>query len=425
MRNLNIDRPAGRARIQGRCEPGFEPVLDAFVDNFTQRAEVGAAVCLTLGGETVVDLWGGFRAALPTEASDASPVPWTSDTLSVVFSCTKAATALCAHLLIDRGELELHDPVARYWPEFASNGKEDVTVAMMLNHSAGVPALRAPVRKGGFLDWAYMTGRLAAEEPFWAPGTRSGYHMTTFGWTVGELVRRVSGRSLGTFFRDEIAAPLGLDFWIGLPDAHHHRVAPVIPWIPDRKAPMPAFTQALQRGFKAGSETLQFLALMNTGGHRADGADSWRAEFGAGGGVANARGLAGMYTPLANDGRHGEVRLLGRDHIVRMSEVSAATEVDATLLMPTRFGLGFMRSMDNRHRHAGHLETMVLGRTAFGHAGAGGSVGFADPDAGLAFGYSMNRMGAGILLNERGQTLVDAAYGALGFRTNAPGSWIR
>jgi CubicO group peptidase (beta-lactamase class C family) len=296
---------------------------------------------------------------------------------------------------------------------------------MMLNHSAGVPALRDPVRKGGFLDWNYMTERLAAEAPFWTPGTRNGYHMSTFGWTVGELVRRVSGQSLGTFFRQAIAEPLGIDFWIGLPDSEHHRVARMVPWQPDRKAPLAAFTAALQRGLKAGEPSLQYLALMNTGGHRSDLPEAWRAEFGGGGGMANARALAGMYAPLAQGGTHCGVRLLRPETIERMSAVSVATEIDATLLMPTRFGLGFMRSMDNRHRPAGFMESMVLGRDAFGHAGAGGSVGFADPEAGLAFGYAMNRMGAGILLNERGQGVVDAAYRAIGYQTSAPGAWIR
>jgi CubicO group peptidase (beta-lactamase class C family) len=416
---LDIDLHAGSARIRGHCAPDFEPVLEAFLANFEGRNEVGASVCVSVEGETVLDVWGGARGTSPDAA------PWTAETACVVFSCTKAATALCAHLLIDRGHLDLHAPVARYWPEFAAGGKEGVTVAMLLNHTAGVPALRAPVRKRGFLDWDYMAQRLAAETPFWEPGTRNGYHLSTFGWTVGELVRRLSGRTLGTFFREEIAAPLGLEFWIGLPDAEHHRVAPVIPWVPDRKGPLPEFTRALQLGAKAGGESLQHLGLMNTGGHRADGADSWRAEIGGGGGIANARGLAGMYTPLANGGRHRGVRLLEADHIVRMSEVSVATEVDAMLLMPTRFGLGFMRSMDNRHRPAGHMETLILGRAAFGHAGAGGSIGFADPEARLAFGYAMNRMGAGILLNERGQALVDATYRVLGYRTDAPGVWIQ
>lgn len=415
----NIDVTAGTARIQGLCAPQFEQVLDAFSANFNTLNEVGASLCLYYQGELVVDLWGGHRDTA------AEAAPWESDTLCVVFSCTKAATALCAHVLVDQGRLDLHAPVTAYWPEFGAAGKEDVTVAMMLNHSAGVPALRDPVRKGGFLDWNYMTERLAAEAPFWTPGTRNGYHMSTFGWTVGELVRRVSGQSLGTFFREAIATPLGIDFWIGLPDSEHHRVARMVPWQPDRKAPLAAFTAALQRGLKAGEPSLQYLALMNTGGHRSDLPEAWRAEFGGGGGMANARALAGMYAPLAQGGTHRGVRLLRPETIERMSAVSVATEIDATLLMPTRFGLGFMRSMDNRHRPAGFMESMVLGRDAFGHAGAGGSVGFADPEAGLAFGYAMNRMGAGILLNERGQGVVDAAYRAMGYQTSAPGAWIR
>src|SRR5574337_705133 len=175
----------------------------------------------------------------------SSAAPWTDDTISIVHSCTKGATALCAHLLIDRGQLDLHAPVAEYWPEFAANGKQRATVEMMLNHSVGVPALREPVKDGGYYDWHYMCERLAAEAPFWEPGTRNGYHMMTFGWLVGELVRRVSGRSLGAFFRDEVATPLELDFWIGLPDAHRARVAPMIPWSPGADGPVMPFTKAL------------------------------------------------------------------------------------------------------------------------------------------------------------------------------------
>jgi CubicO group peptidase (beta-lactamase class C family) len=410
-----IDLDVGRGRVTGRCAPEFSVVCDTFVDNFRQRDEVGASVCVNIGGETVVDLWGGRIADEPTAAQ------WNDDTISIVYSCTKGATALCAHVLIDRGQLELHAPVAEYWPEFATNGKEAATVEMMLNHTVGVPALRERLKDGGYYDWNYMCERLAAERPFWEPGTRNGYHMMTFGWVVGELVRRVSGRSLGTFFRDEIAEPLDLDFWIGLPDAHRPRVAPMIPWTPSADGPPMPFTKALL----SDANSIQFLSLLNAGGHRPDSPAAYAAEIGGGGGIANARALAGLYTPLANGGEHNGVRLLSADHIVRMREISVATLEDATLLVPTRFGLGFMRSMDNRHRPTGHMETMVLGAAAFGHAGAGGSVGFADPAEALAFGYSMNRMGAGILLNSRGQSLVDATYRCLGYRTNAPGVWIR
>ncbi|MFP6807749.1 MAG: serine hydrolase domain-containing protein [Pseudomonadales bacterium] len=406
--------------VKGYCELEFQPVLDEFLKNFSQRQELGASLCITIGGATLVDIWGGAKVS-ERSTSTPDPDPWLEDTISVVFSCTKAATALCAHMLIDQGKLDLHAPVADYWPEFASNGKEAATVSMILNHSVGVPALRETVKQGGFYDWYYMVDRLAREEPFWKPGTRSGYHMTTFGWTVGELVRRVSGQSLGTYFRDHVALPLGLDFSIGLPDAEFERVSRVQRWRPEKGQKPAPYTHALLNA----PGSLQFKALLNTGGFKTDAPESYRAEYGAGGGIGNARSLAGMYTPLANGGEHGGVRLLSADHIEKMSAVSMATEIDATLLMPSRFSLGYMRSMDNRHRPSGAMESCIMGKDAFGHAGAGGSIGFADPEARLAFGYSMNRMGAGILLNERGQSLVDACYRSIGYRTNSVGYWIR
>jgi CubicO group peptidase (beta-lactamase class C family) len=412
---MDIEVSVKNGFVKGRCDEKFKPLLDEFVRNFDKRNELGASLCINVAGETLVDLWGGV-VALRKEKK-----PWEEDTISVVFSCTKAATALCAHMLIDQGKLDLHAPVADYWPEFACNGKEQASVAMLLNHSVGLPALRKPVDKGGFCDWDYMVDRLAREEPFWKPGTRNGYHMTTFGWTVGELVRRVSGLSLGTFFRKNVAEPLNLDFWIGLPDSEFDRVSRIMRWKPEKGQKPAPFTHALLHA----PGSLQFLALLNTGGFKTDSPESYRAEYGAGGGIGNGRSLAGMYTPLANGGQHNGVALLSSDHIEMMSAVSVATEEDATLLMPSRFGLGFMLSMDNRHRESGAMESCILGKHAFGHAGAGGSIGFADTQANLAFGYSMNSMGAGILLNERGQLLVDATYRCLGYRTNSPGFWIK
>ena len=412
---MDIEVSIKNGFVKGRCDENFMPLLDEFVRNFDERNELGASLCINVAGETVVDLWGGVIA------SKKKPKPWEEDTISVVFSCTKAATALCAHMLIDQGKLDLHAPVAEYWPEFACHGKEQATVAMLLNHSVGLPALREPVAKGGFCDWDYMVDRLAGEEPFWKPGTRNGYHMTTFGWTVGELVRRVSGFSLGTFFRKNVAEPLNLDFWIGLPDSEFDRVSRIMRWKPEKGQKPAPFTHALLHA----PGSLQFRALLNTGGFKTDSPESYRSEYGAGGGIGNGRSLAGMYTPLANGGEHNGVTLLSSDHIQLMSAASVATEEDATLLMPSRFGLGFMLSMDNRHRESGSMETCILGQHAFGHAGAGGSIGFADTQANLAFGYSMNSMGAGILLNERGQNLVDAAYKCLGYRTNSPGFWVK
>ena len=206
--------------VEGTVASGFDGVAQAFIRNFREHGEVGASVCPTVGGETKVDLWGGL-------ADPKTSTPWTRDTVSVVFSCTKGATALCAHVLASRGQLDIDAPVKETWEAFAAQGKERVTTRMMLDHSAAVPVLRDPVDKDLSYDWHYMTSRLAAEAPFWEPGTRNGYHGLTFGWTVGEMVRRVSGKSLGTFFQDEIARPLGVDFWIGLPEAIEPRVAPV------------------------------------------------------------------------------------------------------------------------------------------------------------------------------------------------------
>lgn len=405
--------------VAGFCKPGFERVAEAFQANFDSKGEIGASVCLTVGGETVVDLWGGI-------ADPKTGAAWNEDTVTVVFSCTKGATAICAHVLSSRGKLDIDAPVAELWPEFAQHGKAAVTTRMMLDHSSAVPALREPVKDSGPYEWDYMTGRLAAEAPFWEPGTRNGYHGFTFGWTVGEMVRRASGRSLGAFFQDEIARPLGIDFWIGLPEAIEPRVAPVIPHVykaGDGRTPF--MTDLATR-----RDSPAALFYFNVGAWRSGGANSRAgraAEIGAANGVTNARGLAGLYAPLANGGG----RLVDAATLARMGEVSMATHDDATLRIPTRFALGFMKSMDNRQRSAGarlfgpDVDSVILGSAAFGHVGAGGSLGFADPAAGLSFGYAMNRMGPGLLLNERGQSLVDAAYRSLGYTGKDGGVWTK
>ncbi len=413
-----IDQPLPQGRLQGFCVPEFKPVLDAFAANFSEREETGASVCLTVDGRTVVDLWGGM-------ADPAAQRPWTRDTVSIVFSCTKGATAICAHVLKSRGQLAYDDPVARFWPEFARHGKGDTTVRMFLDHSSAVAALRAPVKKDGTYDWTYMIERLQDEEPFWEPGTRNGYHGLTFGWTVGEIVRRVSGKSLGAFFRDEVAGPLGLDFWIGLPEEHESRVAPMIRHVWPTDVALPPFLDAVVND----KTSLPHLFLMNTGGFMPNGANSragHAAEIGAANGISNARGLAGLYAPLAKGGD----RLVDGETLDEMGRVSMATHFDATLCIPTRFALGFMKSMDNRKRSVGATlmpgtDSAILGDAAFGHVGAGGSIGFADPACRMSFGYSMNRMGAGLLLNPRGQSLVDAAYRCLGYRDSDSGVWRR
>ena len=396
--------------VKGTCDPKFAELREEFARNFEERGEAGASVCVSVNGETVVDLWGGV-------ADTKSAEPWQEDTVSIVFSCTKAAVALCAHILVDRGELELQAPVSKYWPEYAQNGKENTTVQMMLNHESALPAFREPVKKGGFLDWDYMIQRLEEEAPFWEPGTRNGYHMVNFGWTVGELVRRVSGKSLGQFFADEVAGPTGADFWIGLPEDVRPHIAPIIAYEPKPDDALSDFTKSLL----ADPQSIQALSFTNNGGWKANDADAHLAEIGGAGGLSNARGQVAMYTPLAcNDGT-----LVSPERLHAMSMVSTATQRDATLLIPTRFASGFMKAMDNRALPPGQSQSAIMGERAFGHVGAGGHIGFADPECGMAFSYTMSKMGPGLLMNDRGQPLIDAAYKALGYRTDAPGAWVR
>lgn len=399
--------------IHGSCDSRFQAVRQEFGKNFRERGEVGASVCVTLHGKTVVNLWGGM-------ARPETQTPWTEETVSIVFSSTKGATALCAHILASRGQLDLDAPVATYWPEFAQAGKANIPVKMLLNHQAGLPGIRERLPHGAYADWELMVNALAKEEPFWEPGTRNGYHALTIGWLVGEVVRRVSGKSLGTFFQDEVAKPLGLDFWIGLPEDKEFRVAPMIPAAPDSESLL--FKEMTTPG------TLAMLALVNTGGYMGskpefDTRAAHAAEIGGAGGITNARGLAGMYAPLACGGKLNGVELVNADTLTRMSLVSSATGKDAVLIMPTRFALGFMKSMDNRRGSVGLQDSAITSEDAFGHVGAGGSFGFADPKAGMSFGYTMNKMGSGILLADRGQSLVDATYRSLGYQSNASGVW--
>ena len=284
------------------------------------------------------------------------------------------------------------------------------------------------MKDDGPYDWDYMTERLAAEEPFWVPGTRNGYHGFTFGWTVGEMVRRASGKSLGTFFRDEIAKPLGLDFWIGLPEEIEPRVAPIMPVRLQGGRGEDAVHASTSPTDK---QSIASLFFFNVGAWRTGGANSREghaAEIGAANGITNARGLAGMYAPLAQGGG----KLVDAKTLARMGEVSMATHDDATLRIPTRFALGFMKSMDNRKRS--------MGAQIFGRGYRQRDPGAAPPSAmsapaarwaspipppGMSFGYTMNRMGPGLLLNERGQALVDAAYLSLGYKNKDGGVWVK
>jgi CubicO group peptidase (beta-lactamase class C family) len=393
--------------IQGTCDARFQTVRDEFERNFAERGEVGASVCVTVGGRTVVDLWGGL-------ADRHTRRPWERDTIGLVWSCTKGAAALCAHWLCSRGLLDFDRPVVSYWPEFGQAGKESITVRMLLNHQAGLPAIRQPLAPGALYDWQSMIEVLAAETPFWEPGTRQGYHATTFGHLVGEVVRRVSGRSFDAFFREEVAGPLGLDFHIGLPQEHEPRVAPTIRADPPPPGEPPSRFLALMAGDPA---SIQALTVKNSGRRSAagdhDSREAHQAVLPSQGGITNARGLAEMYAPLARGGGS----LVDADTLKQMGAVSSALGVDATLLIGLRIALGFWKSSDNRQGPPGARDSIVLSEEAFGHPGMGGSLGFADPGAEMSFGYTMNKQGRGVCLNERGQSLVDAVYRALGHRT--------
>lgn len=383
--------------IHGTCDDRFAGVRDEFARNFAERGEVGASVCVVLDGRTVVDLWGGL-------ADRRAETPWQRDTIGVVWSCTKGAVAVCADALVEQGKFDLDAPVTRYWPEYGQAGKEVTTVRHLLDHQAGLPVLRTPIRVGGVYDWDYYVGLLAAEPPWWPPGSRQGYHAPTFGHLVGEVVRRVTGKRIDAYFRDEVAGPLGLDFHLGgLPESDEGRVAPTIKPDPVPRGQVP--WKFLSVGL-ADAGTIQGRMIQNTGRLTGD-ADSREAHAAclpSSGGLTNARGLAGLYTPLALDPRSLE----------RFGTPTTRADEDATLLVGMAFARGFMKGCDNRDRPEGQRDSLLLPPAAFGHAGMGGSLGFADPAARLAFGYTMNKQGHGVLLNDRGQSLVDAVYRAVG-----------
>ena len=386
---------------------------DEFRRNFADRDELGAAVAITVDGKPVVDLWAGL-------ADKATATPWCDDTMAVVFSSTKGVAATCMHVLVDRGLVDLDAPVATYWPEFATNGKEEITVAMVMSHQAGLPVWQEPVPPGGIWDWAASTAQLAREAPLWEPGTRAGYHAVTIGHIVGEIIRRVTSKTIGQFLRDEVAGPLGADVWIGLPESEEHRLATL--YLGEASPTSPLFQKLM-----AEPEWFGWKMLTNAGGDVTADTVNTRArhavELPAAGGMASARGLARLYAPLALDGSVDSIRVVSADRLPAMRAVRAATDCDATLQIPTTFTLGYSKSWGARR--LGQGEHVIIGENAFGTPGLGGSIGFADGDARMSFGYVMNRHGGGVGLNDRGQSLIDAAYSAIGFRSSNAGYWVR
>jgi CubicO group peptidase (beta-lactamase class C family) len=328
-------------------------------------------------------------------------------------------TATCLHVLIDRGLIDVDAPVAKYWPEFAHNGKGAVTVAMLMSHQAGLPLWEQELPKDALLDWALVTNALAEQAPIWEPGTGHGYHGMTLGFLEGELVRRVTGRSLGTFLRDEIANPLGADVWIGLPESEENRVAEVI--LSDFSA------SAVYAKMMAEPDWVGTKMFTNVGDAFSPGnidARSYHAaEAPATGGLASARGLARLYAPLSVDGSVDGVRIVRPTALPGMRNIRSASSCDLMLRLATTFTLGFSKSWGARKDGPGNYA--IIGEHAFGAPGMGGSMAFADGEARLSFGYTMNQCGGGVGLNDRGQSLIDAAYSARGYSSHKPGFWVR
>ncbi|MDB5475289.1 MAG: serine hydrolase [Phenylobacterium sp.] len=372
---------------EGYVEDRFAAVREGFEANLASGADLGASFCATLDGEIVVDLWGGFADAARTR-------PWTRDTIVNVYSTTKTMTALTALLLADRGELDFDAPVARYWPEFAAAGKAGVKVSHLMSHSAGLSGWKEPISKQDLYDWEKATSLLAAQAPFWEPGTASGYHALTQGYLVGEVVRRITGKSLGAVFREEIAEPLGADFHIGLPASEDHRVAELIP-------PPP--------GTGVGSGAQTELQANMSGNPGIDVAETrtraWRgAEIPAAGGAGNARSIAQVHAILANGGVARGKRFLSEAGCRKALELQIEGP-DLILASPARFGLGFGL--------AGGIVPLPHPNSLF-WGGYGGSLAIIDMDARTTFGYAMNRMAPTTTGDMRALGLVMAMWQALG-----------
>ena len=374
--------------VQGATHDRFAEVRTIFEANLASGQDLGASFCATLEGETVVDLWGGFADPDRTRA-------WERDTLVNVYSTTKTMTALTALLVADRGDLDFDAPVARYWPEFAANGKAEVKVSHLMSHSAGLSGWKEPITTEDLYDWEKATALLAAQAPYWEPGTAPGYHALTQGYLVGEVIRRITGRSLGTVFREEIAEPLGADFHIGLPASEDHRVAELIPPPPGAAV-----------GDAGGQTELQANMSNNPGiDVAATKTRAWRgAEIPAAGGTGNARSVAEIHAILANGGVAKGRRFLSEAGCRKALELQIEG-TDLILAGPARFGLGFGL--------AGGVVPLPNPNTLY-WGGYGGSLAIIDMDARTTFGYAMNRMAGTTQGDMRAFGLAMAMWTALG-----------
>jgi CubicO group peptidase (beta-lactamase class C family) len=387
--------------IDGYVEPGFEEVRAQFKANFVDRDELGAAVAAYVGGEKVVDLWGGYRDARRQDR-------WQEDTLVLVYSTSKGMAAIAVALANSRGLIDYDATVASYWPEFAQNGKAEITVRQLLSHQAGLSGLDVPLDARKLADLDGVARALARQEPAWEPGTRQGYHALTIGWYEGELIRRVdpSRRSLGRFFAEEVAAPLGLEFYIGLPgDVAPERVASIRAGsIPSLLAHVRTMPPGMMASFlRPRSHTARAFGNPRLRGPADLDKPAYRAvEIPAGGGIGQVRSIARAYADLADGGRELGLSERTFEELTAPPRPPSRSQRDLVLWVPAAYSLGFVRPTGD----------FLFGRggRSLGHPGAGGSFGFADPDAGVGFAYAPNRLGYHLRDDPREKALRDALY---------------
>jgi CubicO group peptidase (beta-lactamase class C family) len=377
--------------IKGQVAPGFAAVQDAFAANW-QGIEVGASLCVQRGGETVVDLWAGFQ-------DQAGSREWQRDTLVNVYSTTKGLAAVAIARLADQGLLDYDALITDYWPEFGAQGKDQLTVAQVLSHLGGVCGVDERLQVADLYDWDKMTRLLAAQKPLWTLGGDAGYHAVTWGYLPGELFRRITGQSMGQYFHQQIAAPLQADCYIGLPEHEHHRVADLI-------SPTRARVQPEAAPFPT-VPPLYAEAMLNPNirPYKDACSSAWRsAEIAAANGQASAQGIARVYGMMANGGVANGRQFISAQGIARGTKLEKEDGIDLVTGSVMRRARGFMMGVDGAYGPSSN---------AFGHAGAGGSLGFADTDNNIGFGYAMNQMASDPLATPRSRLLVDALYRCL------------
>tara|TARA_R110000868_G_scaffold222266_1_gene474170 strand:- start:1456 stop:2595 length:1140 start_codon:yes stop_codon:yes gene_type:complete len=379
-----MSETTSKVEIHGTCAKGYEAVRETFAANFATAGDVGASVSLVHRGEVMVDLWGGYADAARTKS-------WTRDTLANVWSTTKGMGALVCGMLVERGHIAYADKVSKYWPEFAAEGKGNITIGQMLSHQAGLCGPTVPTTVEEMCNHALMAERLAAQAPLWEPGSKSGYHALTVGILAGEIVARVTGKSIGTWFHENVARPFEVDFFIGLPASEDHRVAEMIP---AKTSNMPGTLN-----------TSQMAALGNPAPNaRTPNERFWRgAELSSANGQGTASAIARVYGALASDGK------IGGKELVKPVTIRAMTAVqiegtDDVLAMPARWGAGFILNVGGLYGP---------NNESFGHSGWGGSFGFADPKTDTGMAYVMNQMGPDLAGDARANALIAAAYTAL------------